>query len=75
MDSSGLGVMVRIKKLAQHHGTKLVFQHVQPAVQNVIHLSRMEGIPARPNLDQAVKQRTPSDRSVVDRQQLGTPPS
>src|SRR5439155_16301170 len=23
------------KKLAQHHGTKLVFRHVQPAVQNV----------------------------------------
>ena len=42
LDSSGLGVMVRIKKLAQHHGTKLVFRHVQPAVQNVIHLSRME---------------------------------
>jgi len=42
MDSSGLGVMVRIKKLAQHHGTRLVFRHVQPAVQNVIHLSRMQ---------------------------------
>jgi len=42
MDSSGLGVMVRIKKLAQHHGTKLVFKNVQPAVENVIQLSRME---------------------------------
>ena len=30
------------RKLAQYHGTKLIFQHVQPAVQNVIHLSRME---------------------------------
>jgi len=42
MDSSGLGVMLRIKKLARHHGTKLVFRHVPAAVQNVIRLSRME---------------------------------
>jgi N-acetylglucosaminyldiphosphoundecaprenol N-acetyl-beta-D-mannosaminyltransferase len=42
IDSSGLGVMVRTKKLAQRHGTKLVFTALQPAVLNVLHLSRME---------------------------------
>jgi len=42
IDSSGLGVMVRTKKLAQRHGTKLVFTSLQPAVLNVLRLSRME---------------------------------
>jgi anti-anti-sigma factor len=42
IDSSGLGVMVRIKKLAQRHGTRLVFTALQPAVLNVLQLSRME---------------------------------
>jgi N-acetylglucosaminyldiphosphoundecaprenol N-acetyl-beta-D-mannosaminyltransferase len=42
IDSSGLGVMVRTRKLAQRHGTKLVFSAAQPAVQNVLRLSRLE---------------------------------
>jgi len=42
IDSSGLGVMVRTKKLAQRHGTKLDFASLQPAVLNVVRLSRME---------------------------------
>jgi N-acetylglucosaminyldiphosphoundecaprenol N-acetyl-beta-D-mannosaminyltransferase len=42
IDSSGLGVMVQIKKLAQRHGTKLVFTTPQPEVLNVLHLSRLE---------------------------------
>ncbi len=42
IDSSGLGVMVKIKRLAQRHGTKLVFIKPQPAVLNVLHLSRLE---------------------------------
>ncbi len=42
IDSSGLGVMVRIKKLAQRHGTRLVFKNPQPAVLNVLQLSRLQ---------------------------------
>jgi N-acetylglucosaminyldiphosphoundecaprenol N-acetyl-beta-D-mannosaminyltransferase len=42
IDSSGLGVMVKVKRLAQRHGTKLVFTKPQPAVLNVLHLSRLE---------------------------------
>ena len=42
LDSSGLGVMVRAKKLAHRHGTKLVFRNVQPAVQTVLRAARLE---------------------------------
>ncbi|HXS69506.1 MAG TPA: WecB/TagA/CpsF family glycosyltransferase [Candidatus Polarisedimenticolia bacterium] len=42
MDSTGLGLMVRAKKLAQLKQVKLEFTHPQPAVQNVIHLARLE---------------------------------
>jgi N-acetylglucosaminyldiphosphoundecaprenol N-acetyl-beta-D-mannosaminyltransferase len=42
MDSTGLGLMVRAKKLAQHERVKLSFVHLQPAVQNVIELARLE---------------------------------
>ena len=42
MDSTGLGVMVRAKKLAQREQVKLEFTNLQPAVQNVLHLARLE---------------------------------
>jgi len=42
MDSTGLGLMVRAKKLAQLKQVKLQFTHPQPAVQNVIQLARLE---------------------------------
>ncbi len=42
IDSSGLGVMVRTRKLAQRHGTRLIFTSIQPLVKNVLQLSRME---------------------------------
>jgi N-acetylglucosaminyldiphosphoundecaprenol N-acetyl-beta-D-mannosaminyltransferase len=42
MDSTGLGMMVRAKKLAQAEQVKLEFTHLQPAVQNVVHLARLE---------------------------------
>jgi anti-anti-sigma factor len=42
MDSTGLGMMVRAKKLAQREEVKLEFVHLQPAVQNVVHLARLE---------------------------------
>jgi N-acetylglucosaminyldiphosphoundecaprenol N-acetyl-beta-D-mannosaminyltransferase len=41
MDSTGLGMMVRAKKLAQHEQVKLEFIHLQPAVQNVVQLARL----------------------------------
>jgi anti-sigma B factor antagonist len=42
MDSTGLGLMVRAKKLAQREQVKLDFTNLQPAVQNVVHLARLE---------------------------------
>jgi anti-anti-sigma factor len=42
IDSSGLGVMVRVRKLARQHGLKLRFTNLQPAVLNVIQISRLE---------------------------------
>jgi N-acetylglucosaminyldiphosphoundecaprenol N-acetyl-beta-D-mannosaminyltransferase len=42
MDSTGLGMMVRARKLAQREHVKLEFTHLQPAVQNVVHLARLE---------------------------------
>jgi len=34
--------MVRARKLAQREQVKLEFIHLQPAVQNVVHLARLE---------------------------------
>ena len=42
IDSSGLAIMIRARKLAQRHGVNLKFQEIQPAVRNVIRISRME---------------------------------
>jgi N-acetylglucosaminyldiphosphoundecaprenol N-acetyl-beta-D-mannosaminyltransferase len=42
MDSTGVGVMVRAKKLAQRERINLTFTNLQPAVQNVIQLARLE---------------------------------
>jgi anti-anti-sigma factor len=42
MDSTGLGLMIRARKLAQREQVKLQFVHLQPAVQNVLHLARLE---------------------------------
>lgn len=43
MDSTGLGLMVRAKKLAMREEVKLAFIHPQPAVRNVVHLARLDG--------------------------------
>jgi N-acetylglucosaminyldiphosphoundecaprenol N-acetyl-beta-D-mannosaminyltransferase len=42
IDSTGVGLMIRARKLAQRHGAKLNFTGTQPAVQNVLRLSRLE---------------------------------
>lgn len=42
MDSTGLGLMVRAKKLAQREGVKLTFINPQPAVENVLELARLK---------------------------------
>jgi N-acetylglucosaminyldiphosphoundecaprenol N-acetyl-beta-D-mannosaminyltransferase len=44
IDSSGLSVMVRTRKLARQRGIDLVFKDLQPAVRNVLRLARLEGI-------------------------------
>jgi N-acetylglucosaminyldiphosphoundecaprenol N-acetyl-beta-D-mannosaminyltransferase len=42
IDSSGLGLMIRAKRLAQKRGAKLVFKGIQPAVRNVMKIARLE---------------------------------
>jgi N-acetylglucosaminyldiphosphoundecaprenol N-acetyl-beta-D-mannosaminyltransferase len=42
IDSSGLGLMIRAKKLAQKQGVKLIFNGIQPAVKNVIQIAHLE---------------------------------
>jgi N-acetylglucosaminyldiphosphoundecaprenol N-acetyl-beta-D-mannosaminyltransferase len=42
IDSTGLGIMVRAKKLAQREQVKLEFVHPQPSVQNVVHIAKLE---------------------------------
>jgi N-acetylglucosaminyldiphosphoundecaprenol N-acetyl-beta-D-mannosaminyltransferase len=41
IDSTGLGLMIRIKKLANQQEMALLFTGLQPAVLNVIHLARL----------------------------------
>jgi N-acetylglucosaminyldiphosphoundecaprenol N-acetyl-beta-D-mannosaminyltransferase len=43
IDSSGLGLLIRAKKLARQQGIKLVFMGIQPAVRNVMKIARLEG--------------------------------
>jgi N-acetylglucosaminyldiphosphoundecaprenol N-acetyl-beta-D-mannosaminyltransferase len=42
IDSSGLGLMIRAKKLAHQKGAKLVFIGIQPAVKNVIQIAQLQ---------------------------------
>jgi N-acetylglucosaminyldiphosphoundecaprenol N-acetyl-beta-D-mannosaminyltransferase len=42
IDSSGLGLMVRVRKLARQYGLKLRYTNLQPAVLNVIQIARLE---------------------------------
>ncbi|HET7626467.1 MAG TPA: WecB/TagA/CpsF family glycosyltransferase [Verrucomicrobiae bacterium] len=42
MDSSGLAIMIRAKEFARRKGISLSFIHPQSAVQNVIHLARLD---------------------------------
>jgi anti-sigma B factor antagonist len=43
IDSSGLGLMVRAKKISVANGQDLIFVGMRPAVRNVVRLSRLEG--------------------------------
>ena len=42
IDSSGLWLLVRVRKRARQHGLKLRFTNLQPAVLNVIQIARLE---------------------------------
>jgi N-acetylglucosaminyldiphosphoundecaprenol N-acetyl-beta-D-mannosaminyltransferase len=51
IDSSGLGLLVRARKYGEANGISLRFTGLQPAVQNVVHLARLQELlltPARP---------------------------
>lgn len=42
IDSTGVGIMIRARKLAQRQGAKLNFTGTQPAVLNVLRVARLE---------------------------------
>jgi N-acetylglucosaminyldiphosphoundecaprenol N-acetyl-beta-D-mannosaminyltransferase len=42
IDSTGLAVMIRARKFAKQHAFRLTFTSLQPPVQNVLRLARME---------------------------------
>jgi anti-anti-sigma factor len=42
IDSSGLGLLIRAKKLAHQQGAKLAFRGIPPTVKNVIQIARLE---------------------------------
>jgi anti-anti-sigma factor len=42
IDSSGLGLLIRAKKLAHQQGAALAFRGIPPAVKNVIQIARLE---------------------------------
>jgi N-acetylglucosaminyldiphosphoundecaprenol N-acetyl-beta-D-mannosaminyltransferase len=42
IDSSGVGVMIRAKKLARQNGARLAFTGLQPDVRNVLRLAQLE---------------------------------
>ena len=42
IDSTGLGLMVRAKKLTLSHGAQLAFTGLQPTVRNVLRIAKME---------------------------------
>jgi N-acetylglucosaminyldiphosphoundecaprenol N-acetyl-beta-D-mannosaminyltransferase len=42
IDSSGLGLMIRSRKLAQREGLGLMFTGAQPAVRSVVRMARLE---------------------------------
>ena len=44
LDSSGLGLMLRVQKMAQRAGSRLVYSHPPPCVRNVVQLARLEKI-------------------------------
>jgi exopolysaccharide biosynthesis WecB/TagA/CpsF family protein/anti-anti-sigma factor len=43
IDSAGLGLLERTRKLAQRRGLRLDFTGARPAVRNVLHLARWDG--------------------------------
>ena len=51
IDSSGLGLMIRAKKLSLANGQQLTFTGMRPPVRNVVRLSRLEGFLSRTSPD------------------------
>jgi N-acetylglucosaminyldiphosphoundecaprenol N-acetyl-beta-D-mannosaminyltransferase len=70
IDSSGLGLMVRAKKLARQRGLDLAFRGLQPAVQNVVHIARLEAFLQSRELVsiQTAPKRPPSRQKVLGMQ-------
>lgn len=44
IDSSGLGLMLRVNRWGRQHATDVRFADPQPNVLNVLHLARLDGV-------------------------------
>jgi anti-anti-sigma factor len=64
IDSSGLGLMIRAKKLAQQKGAKLVFIGIQPAVKNVIQIAHLQQFLLNDEASDAKSRRSSTWRDV-----------
>jgi N-acetylglucosaminyldiphosphoundecaprenol N-acetyl-beta-D-mannosaminyltransferase len=67
IDSSGLALMIRAKKLARQQGATLLFRGLQPAVKNVIHIARLEEFlhHDEPPHSESLPKRSPTWREIL----------
>jgi N-acetylglucosaminyldiphosphoundecaprenol N-acetyl-beta-D-mannosaminyltransferase len=70
IDSSGLGLLIRAKRLAGQQGAKLAFRGIQPAVKNVIQIARLEEFLQN---DDAPDSKSSPKRSATWRNAFGLP--
>jgi anti-anti-sigma factor len=75
IDSSGLGLMIRAKKLAQKQGVNLIFNGIQPAVKNVIHIAHLEEFLQNDNRPDTKSKPSSTWRDVFNRPEATAPPT
>jgi N-acetylglucosaminyldiphosphoundecaprenol N-acetyl-beta-D-mannosaminyltransferase len=77
IDSSGLGLLIRAKKLARQQGGKLVFRGVQPSVLNVIQIARLEKLLQNDEVpgSESSERRPPTWRDIFTLPDAGATPA
>jgi N-acetylglucosaminyldiphosphoundecaprenol N-acetyl-beta-D-mannosaminyltransferase len=75
IDSSGLGLLIRAKKLAHQQGANLAFKGIPPAVKNVIQIARLEKFLQNDEMPEtkSLPSRSPTWRDVFSLPESATP--